>query len=127
MSLNIRPLMPADHEAVTRLVIDSFEPITWQKKLDAKIGPLNGCDWRQRWEARLANIFATQIVRVGEFDGMLAAFASATIDEKAALGFIDVLGVARQYQGRGFGREMLRAMMDHLKALGCQYVHLDCL
>jgi|SRR5215471_8313560 len=127
MPLVIRPLAAADHDAATRLVIDSFEPITWQKKLDASIGPLNGLDWRARWEARLKNIFATQIVLLGEAEGQLVAFASGTVDRDPALGFVDVLAVGRSFQGRGYGREMLRAMLQHFQGLGCQYVHLDCL
>ena len=110
--LETRLAQPADYEGLMKLVIDSFEPITWQKKLDARIGPLNGRDWRQRWQARLRNILATQIVLVGQCDGQLAAMASGTIDREAALGFIDVLCVGREFQGRGLGREMLGAMLD---------------
>ena len=125
--LQTRLVQPADYEPLARLVIDSFEPITWQKKLDARLGPLNGRDWRERWQARLRTIFATQIVLVGQCEGRLAAMASGTIDQGAALGFIDVLGVGREFQGRGLGREMLRAMIEHLRSRGCQYVNLDCL
>jgi len=125
--LQTRLAQPADYEGLMKLVIDSFEPITWQKKLDARIGPLNGRDWRQRWQARLRNIFATQIVLVGQCDGQLAAMASGTIDREAALGFIDVLCVGREFQGQGLGREMLGAMLDHFRAEGSQYVNLDCL
>jgi ribosomal protein S18 acetylase RimI-like enzyme len=127
MTLTIRPAATTDFAELESLVIDSFEPITWQKKLDEKVGPLNGCDWRQRWQSRLRHIFTTQVVMVGELAGELAAMASATIDREAALGFIDVLAVGKNFQGRGFGREMLRAMMQHLKRSGCDYVHLDCL
>lgn len=127
MPLAIRLSAPDEYAAIETLVIDSFEPITWQKKLDERFGPLNGCDWRARWQARLQKIFATQVVLVGEADGELAAVASAAIDRESALGFIDVLAVACEVQGRGYGRDMLRGMMDHLKSLGCQHVHLDCL
>jgi ribosomal protein S18 acetylase RimI-like enzyme len=127
MTLTLRRATKEDLAALEQMVIESFEPITWQKKLDEKIGPLNGCDWRQRWSSRLAKIFATQEVLVGEFGGQLAAMASATVDREVALGFIDVLGVGREFQGRGLGREMLRGMIEHLKSLGCQYVNLDCL
>jgi ribosomal protein S18 acetylase RimI-like enzyme len=127
MPLVIRPAATADYDHIEKLVIDSFEPITWQKKLDRRLGPLNGCDWRERWTARLQNIFRTQEVLVGEADGRLAAMASGTVDRAAALGFIDVLAVGKDFQGRGFGREMLRGMIEHLKKAGCSYVHLDCL
>src|SRR5712671_4675448 len=127
MALTIRPATAADHEELEALVIESFEPITWQKKLDIRFGPLNGCDWRERWRLRLRKIFATQEVLVGEAEGQLAAMASATVDRNSALGFIDVLAVSRDFQGGGLGREMLRGMIEHLKCLGCSHVNLDCL
>jgi len=127
MSLAIRPATSADHAAIEHLVLESFEPITWQKKLDARFGPLNGRDWRARWQSRLHKIFAKQTVLIGEADGQLAAMASASVDREAALGFIDVLAVHRDLQGCGYGREMLRGMIEHLRRLGCHHVNLDCL
>jgi ribosomal protein S18 acetylase RimI-like enzyme len=127
MPLAVRLASPADYEPIQRLVIAAFEPITWQKKLEEHFGRLNGCDWQARWHDRLQKIFATQIVLLGEQDGKLAAVATATIDQRTALGFIDVLAVSREFQGQGLGREMLRATMQHLKTLGCRYADLDCL
>src|SRR5688572_20518618 len=125
--LLVRLAVLSDFVPLESLVIDSFEPITWQKKLDAAIGPLHGRSWRQRWSARLKSIFATQRVLVGEAGGQLAAMASATIDQDSALAFLDVLCVGRSFQGHGYGRQMLRAALDHYRGLGCQYVNLDCL
>jgi ribosomal protein S18 acetylase RimI-like enzyme len=128
MPLLIRPAEQRDHAPLEKLVIDSFEPITWQKPLDETFGPLNGRDWRQRWQSRLQNIFRSQLVLVGESeDGRLAALATATIDREAALAYVDVLAVGRDFQGRGYGRLMLRAAIEHYRTLGCKYVHLDCL
>lgn len=127
MKLNVRLAEATDFAPLEALVTSSFEPITWQKKLDARYGALNGCDWRARWSARLEKIFATQVVLVGEAEGALAAMASATIDQRAALAFVDVLAVGPEFQARGLGRAMLRAAMEHYRQLGCQYVNLDCL
>ena len=127
MPFLIRSAAPIDFDALETLVIESFEPITWQKKLDAQFGPLNGRDWRERWAARLRKIFATQVVLVGELDGKPAAMASVTIDRESALGFVDVLAVGTDFQGRGLGHEMLRDTVEHLKTAGCRFVHLDCL
>jgi ribosomal protein S18 acetylase RimI-like enzyme len=127
MPLVLRLATADDHPAVEQLVIDAFEPITWQKKLDARFGPLNGRDWRRRWRDRLRQVFKTQIVLIGEIDGILCGVATTTVDRESALAFIDILAVAREVQGRGLGRELLRAAIQHLRGMGCQYVHLDCL
>jgi ribosomal protein S18 acetylase RimI-like enzyme len=127
MQLNFRPAVEPDYAVLKAMVIEAFEPITWQKKLDRDFGPLNGRDWPDRWSARLDNIFKSQTVLIGESAGQVAAMASATFDRDAALGFIDVLAVGSKFQGQGLGRQMLRGIIEHLKTLGCQFVHLDCL
>jgi ribosomal protein S18 acetylase RimI-like enzyme len=109
------------------MVIASFEPVTWFKKLDNRIGPLNGRDWRTRWQARMGHIFETEIILVGEAAGEIAAMSSGTLEADNALAYIDLLAVDGRFRRRGYGREMLRGMMDHMKDLGARYVHLDCL
>jgi RimJ/RimL family protein N-acetyltransferase len=127
MPLVFRPPRPDEYAALERMVIDSFEPITWFKKLDDQFGPLNGQDWRARWHARMENVFRTEILLVGEEDGEVAAFASGTYDDPAKLGFVDLLAVGRKHQGKGYGREMLRGMLAHFRSLGAEQANLDCL
>jgi ribosomal protein S18 acetylase RimI-like enzyme len=127
MALEFRLARAADHPHIEKMVIDSFEPITWFKKLDTKVGPLNGRDWRTRWQARMRRVFETEIVLVGEQAAQIVAMSSGTLDRADALAYIDLLAVDQRFQGRGYGREMLRGMMRHLQSLGAQYVNLDCL
>ena len=127
MLLHFRPAEARDYQKIQDMVIESFEPITWFKKLDARIGPLNGRDWRMRWEARMRQVFDKQIVLVGETGDGVAAMSSGTIDQDAALAYIDLLAVDRRFHRRGYGKEMLRGMMRHMQDSGAQYVYLDCL
>lgn len=127
MPLEFRPAKPSEFAQLEEMVIASFEPITWFKKLDAKVGPLNGRDWRTRWQSRMKHIFETEIILVGSAGGEIAAMSSGTLDRENALAYIDLLAVDGRFRRRGYGREMLRGMMAHLKALGARYVHLDCL
>lgn len=75
----------------------------------------------------MAGVFATQYILVGEEDGEIVAMASGTIEEPTRLGFIDLLAVDRRFQGRGYGRAMLRAILAYLKQQGCEHAHLECL
>ncbi|MCW5978153.1 MAG: GNAT family N-acetyltransferase [Bryobacteraceae bacterium] len=127
MTLTFRPATPSDYQRLEKLCIDSFEPITWMKRADESFGPLNGRDWRARWEARFRHAFDTQRVLVGEVDGEVVAFASGTLDEDTRLGFIDLLGVDQRYQGRGYGRQMLRGMLEWMKGQGMVHANLECL
>jgi ribosomal protein S18 acetylase RimI-like enzyme len=127
MDATIRSITPSDYDAVEAMVIDAFEPITWQKPLDARFGAPGGCDWRARWRNRLRKIFAIQIVLVAQADAKIVAMATATTDDCSRIGLIDVLCSAREAHGRGYGRQMLRAMIEHLRGMGMEYVQLDCL
>lgn len=127
MPLKFRAATPADHPRLEAMIIASFEPITWARKADERFGPLNGMDWRRRWQLRLANVFATQHILVAEQDGEIVAMASGSIEEPTRLGFIDLLAVDPRFQGRGYGRAMLRAMLEYFKSRGCEHAHLECL
>lgn len=127
MALIFRLATPADYQPLEELVLAAFEPITWLKKADERFGPLNGRDWRARWKTRFFNIFETQIVLIGEDQGEIVAIASGTIDRLSKLGYIDLLGIAQRHQGKGYGREMLRGMLRHLKEQGAVHAHLECL
>lgn len=127
MPLSFRPARAEDYPVLEELCISSFEPITWMKKADERFGPLNGRDWRARWQSRFRHAFATQKVLVGEAEGRIVAFASGTLDEETRLGYIDLLAVDRSAQGRGYGREMLRGMLSWLKQQGAVHAHLECL
>ena len=126
-ALRFRLADRAEYPALEKMIIASFEPITWYRKVQERFGLLNGHGWRSRWEKRMAKIFATQIILVGECDGEVVAAATGTADESTRLGFIDLLAVDLRHQGRGFGRLMLRGMLDHLRALGMEHTYLECL
>jgi len=125
--LTFRLAHPEEFPAIRAMILESFEPITWYKKVQAKFGLLNGRDWRGRWDLRLDKVFATQIILVGIHDGEVAATATGTAQNDTRLGFIDLLAVDSKYQGRGWGRAMLRGMLDHFRSLGMEHAYLECL
>ena len=129
--LKFRIAEESDYQRLEDLCIGSFEPITWSKKADERFGPLNGKDWRQRWQARFSAVLKTQTILIGEIAGEagreIAAFASGTVDKDTLLGFIDLLAVDQRFQGRGYGREMMRGMLEWMKNHGAVHAHLECL
>jgi ribosomal protein S18 acetylase RimI-like enzyme len=127
LHMRVREAREQDHLFVESLILESFEPVTWAKTLEERFGLLNGLDWQARWKLRLRKVFAEQTVLLGETDDGLAAVSTSTLDRDAALVWVDILAVARSHQRHGYGREMLKATMQHFSQLGAKYVHLDCL
>lgn len=127
MPLSFRTPRTNEYSGLEKLIIDAFEPITWFRHADETFGPLNGLDWRARWRLRLAKVFAGEIMLVGEENGRVVAFGSGTFDGAALLGYIDLLAVDPACQGHGYGKAMLRAMLEHFKQMGAVHAHLDCM
>jgi len=127
MELHFRLAEPADHDDLERMAIESFEPITFFKKVDDRFGPLNGVNWRERWQNKLRKAFRNETVLVGTTEGQLVAMAVGTIQEEMRLAFLDILAVGQEYQGHGCGRQMLRAFKAHAKQQGAGHIYLDCL
>ena len=125
--MNFRLAQPEDYSTIETLIIDSFEPITAYKTIETQMGELNGHGWHGRWQNRVRNAFKSQIVLLGEDEGEVVAYASGTIDEAEKLALLDILAVARTRHGKGIGRAMLRAFLDHVKQAGAEVVHLECL
>ncbi|MBM3728388.1 MAG: GNAT family N-acetyltransferase [Acidobacteria bacterium] len=126
-NMNYRLARTEDRSKLDEMIIASFEPITWYRKLEEKQGQFCRMDWRGLWGRRLDKIFEGQIVLVGESEGQAVAVCTAAFDEMAGLAYIDILAVDQTEQGKGLGREMLRAMLDHLRGRGAQAAHLECL
>ncbi len=128
MSLHFREPEPADHQAIFSVVVASFEPVSWYRRLDANLEPLNGRTWDKRFQDRVRHALESQYVLLGELpDGALATYASGSYDEPSRAAFLDLLAVAPQAQGRGLGRAALREFERRMQQRGAKYIHLDCL
>lgn len=127
MALTFREPEAADHDAIVAMVVSSFAPITWYRKLDARLGPLNGRAWDQRFEDRMRDALAGQYAVIGERDGRLASYASGKYDDRSRSAFLDLLAVAPGEQGGGLGRETLREFEKRMAEKGALYIHLECL
>ena len=127
MPLTFRFATPADHPRVEELAISSFESITWFRLVDEKFGSLNGKDWKDHWRLRMQRIFETQIILLAEANRDIVGFSSGTIDPELRLGYVDLLAVDPKAQGKGYGRQLLNAMLGTLLDRGAEHAYLDCL
>lgn len=127
--MRFRLAAKADHARVREMMIDAFAPITWMRRADREFGPFNGLDWRERFGRRVDPYFERGILLVGEEEesGAIAAVCAGSYEAASGQGSIEFLGVDPAQQGRGFGREMLRGMLGHLRSLGATTATLECL
>ena len=127
MPLKFREPTTDDHGAIVSMVVASFEAISWYRRLDARLEPLNGRTWDKRFEDRVRHALATQYALIGESDGRIQSYASGDYDEPSKAVFLDLLAVAPGTQRAGLGRETLREFERRMQRRGALYMHLDCL
>lgn len=125
--MTFRIAQESDRVSVRRMIVESFEPITWMKQADELYGPFNGLDWRERFGRRVDPLLERGVVLLGEESGVIQAAAAGSYDSAAGTGVIDFLAVDPQFQGRGAGRAMLDGMLRHLASLGATTATLECL
>jgi len=123
----IRPAHSADLPRLIEVSLASFGPITWQRTVDDRFGPLKGHDWKDRWRRRVEKAFQEQTILVLEQDGKFLGYACGTVDAAIGLGHIDILAVDPSAQGRGHGRRLLHAIEEHFLAHGATHLTLESL
>jgi ribosomal protein S18 acetylase RimI-like enzyme len=52
--------------------------------------------------------------------------ANALVEKKPDCWDIVILAVAEEYQGKGYGRELLAYVMDYVRSQGVRYVEIGC-
>jgi GNAT superfamily N-acetyltransferase len=105
MSLIIRVLEPDDGEILEHVAPDVFDD-----PIDAR--------WSAEFFADPRHHLAVAID-----DGMVVAMASAlhyVHPDKPPELWVNEVGVAPTHQGRGIGRQVLTALLEHAKTLGCR-------
>jgi ribosomal protein S18 acetylase RimI-like enzyme len=105
----------------------AFGPITWQRTVDTRFGPLQGLDWRERWRRRVERALQEQTFLVLLDEGQMVGYACGTLDAAIGLGHLDILAVEPACQGRGYGRRLLHAFEDWVRSQGGSHLTLESL
>jgi ribosomal protein S18 acetylase RimI-like enzyme len=105
----------------------AFGAITWQRAVDARFGPLQGLDWRERWRRRVERAFQEQTFLVLVDGDQIVGYACGAFDGAIGLGHLDILAVDPACQGKGHGRRLLHAFEDWVRSQGGSHLTLESL
>ncbi len=118
---------PEDLPRLVEVSLAAFATVTWQREIDRRFGPLHGLDWRERWRRRVEKAMREGTFLVLEDEGRVVGYACGTADPVVGVGHLDIVAVDPGYQGRGFGRRLLHAFKDWVRAEGCGYLTFESL
>lgn len=124
----IRDMRPGEEALIVSLTLDVWEKVSIAKNICDWLGGINGHPWTDhKADQILADLNKADVVLVAETADALVAFATLLYDPKYAVGVVGHLGVARDVQNRGLGREMLRAALARMRRDGMKYARIDTL
>ncbi|MEV6850056.1 GNAT family N-acetyltransferase [Actinoplanes sp. NPDC051411] len=126
----IRPLVPADLEAVITLSLQAWEPVfvSFESILgSATFDLLYRPDWRTAQTASvrkrcLADGAESFILTTA--DGVVAGFVVLQQDQEESLGVIEMIAVHPEHQRRGYGRTLMKFAIQRLRDRGLELINV---
>ena len=126
----IRRYHPTDLERIKEITARAFESVSIDRNIEAKFGLIGGREWRWR---KLQHIDAdatgegVEGIFVAEADGVVVGFITCRADAQSRIGRIANMAVAPEHQGRGTGRALMEAALEHLRGRGMEGVRIETL
>ena len=125
----IRLYRPDDRACLCDLAVGVFAEASLDCAVEREFGPLNGTDWRGRKHEDIADDLDGNPTGcfVAELDGHVVGFITTVVDAATSVGRIPNLAVASGHQGRGIGRLLMDAALNHFETLGLLYSQIETL
>ena len=129
-SRQIRPLLPADLEAVVDLSLLAWEPVfvSFENVLGSAIFALL---YRPKWRAAQAASVRkycladdTECFILTTADGVAGGFVILRQDEDESLGIIEMIAVHPEHQRRGHGRALMEFAIQRLRGKGLKLINV---
>ena len=125
----IRPFRPEDLDAIKRITVAAFAPVSIDRNIELQFGKLNQKDWawcktRQIDADCQANPAGVLVAEVG---AKVVGYVTCRIDCETLVGWIPNLAVEVGLHRRGIGRSLLESASAYFRAQGMQHARIETL
>ncbi|MER7282258.1 GNAT family N-acetyltransferase [Dactylosporangium sp. NPDC000244] len=118
--MTVRPAAETDAEALGALHVHAWQEAYRGQIPQARLDALDPAERAREWHNRLSNLPpAAAVYVVDDEAGVLAGFVSTLVHPDPATGRITAIYVRPDAWGRGTGRTLMAAGLEHLRAAGC--------
>lgn len=127
--VRIRKYRRGDREAVLRITQESFDGFCIDANMEEHFGRIANTTWQQRkrdgidYDLRRNRDNAF----VAELDGQVVGYICTRIYRDLATGHVANMAVAKDWQGHGIGKMLMRAALDHFRDCGMRYARIETL
>ncbi len=125
----IRSYRRRDRDAMMRITETSFDGFCLDANMDEHFGRVNETTWQERKHDAVdydLHRNADDAI-VAELDGEIAGFVCTRIYRDLSIGHVANLAVAQDSQGRGIGKMLIRAALDHFRDRAMRYARIETL
>jgi len=126
--LRVRPYRPSDRRAVLRIAAESFEGVCLDENIERRFGRV-GESWRQlKKDAVDYDLMQNPgSAFVAELDGRVVGFVCNRLYYSRSIGHVANLAVAPEFQGRGIGKALMQASLEHFRRRGMRFARIETL
>jgi ribosomal protein S18 acetylase RimI-like enzyme len=126
----IRCYRPDDLDTLKKITADCFEEVSIDRNIETRFGQIGGHDWRWRKLRHIDDDVAGDHaagVFVYEEEGEIIGYVSSRINHQSKIGQIPNVAVLPAHQGKGIGRRLLQAALDHMRQQGMECAKIETL
>jgi len=129
MQVLIRPYRRRDRESILRIAEQSFEGFCLDGNMEEHFGRIAHTTWQQRKRDGIDYDLRSNPddALVAEVDGKVVGFCCTRLYRRYLIGHVANMAVDRDYQGRGIGKMLVRAALDHFRRQGMEYARIETL
>ena len=128
MTIEVRKYQSRDRRAVLRIAVESFVGVCMDENIERQFGVV-GDRWedykKEAIDYDLVNNPASTFVAV--VDGEVAGFVCNRLYTSRSIGHVANLAVASQFQGKGVGKVLMRASLEHFRERGMRHARIETL
>jgi len=127
--MTVRPYQPADRVRVLEVTADSFGPVSIDRNIEARFGPIGGTTWQERKTRDVAGDLDAfpEGCFVAEEDGRVVAYLTTVINATAGIGRIPNLAVDPAYRRRGLASALIQRALDLFRERGLELARIETL
>ena len=127
--MKLRPYRPQDLPILKQIMVEAFDGVSIDQRIEQEFGPINGHDWTWR-KARHLDIDVDRApsgLTVMEDGDQIVGFISTWQDKEAGIGYIPNISLIPGYRGRGLGRQLIQFALDQFRKSGLTHAKIETL
>ena len=125
--VTIRKYRRRDRSDVLRITDQSFGGFCVDSNMEEHFGRIAGSNWQQRKRAAILYDLKRNPKHcfIAEEDAEVVGYCCTRIYNDLSTGHIANMAVDRLYQGRGIGKKLMRAALEHFRKQGMDYARIE--